>query len=184
MKKITAIIVLASGLLLAGTAQAQNKTGYISVDQMVLLMPETGKIDSLLGLFERDSLNPQLNYIVGEYQRKDSMYRDSVKTPPSVRKTLETELQNLVYQIQNWDNIKQQVIQNKQEQLLRPIYDKAYKAIQDVAKEKGYVYVYAKESLLVAPPGDDILPFVADKLKVKLPASQAGVKPAGTKTGN
>ena len=85
------------------------------------------------------------------------MYRDSLKTPASVRKTLETELQNLIYQIQNWDNIKQQVIQNKQEQLLRPIYDKAYKAIQDVAKEKGYGYVYAKESLLVAPPGDDIL---------------------------
>jgi len=145
-------------------------------------MPETGKIDSLLALFEKDSLNPQLNYIVSEYQRKDTMFKDP-KTPPSVKKTLEAELQNLVYQIQNWDNIKQQVVQNKQEQLLRPIYDKAYKAIQDVAKEKGYNYVYAKESLLVAPPGDDILPFVAEKLKVKLPP--AGNKTAaGTKTGN
>lgn len=182
MKKITAFIVLAASLLIAGTTQAQNKTGYISVDQIVLLMPETGKIDSLLGLFEKDSLNPQLNYIVSEYQRKDSMYRDSLKTPATVRKTLETELQNLIYQIQNWDNIKQQVIQNKQEQLLRPIYDKAYKAIQDVAKEKGYGYVYAKESLLVAPPGDDILPFVADKLKLKLPP--ANKTAAGTRTGN
>lgn len=181
MKKITAIFVLAAGLLMAGTIQAQNKTGYISVDQIVLLMPETGKIDSLLGLFEKDSLNPQLNYIVGEYQRKDTMFKDA-KTPPSVKKTLEAELQNLVYQIQNWDNIKQQVIQNKQEQLLRPIYDRAYKAIQEVAKEKGYGYVYAKESLLVAPPGDDILPFVAEKLKVKLPP--ANKTAAGTKTGN
>jgi len=101
MKKITAIIVLAATLMIAGKTEAQNKTGYISVDQIVLLMPETGKIDSLLGLFEKDSLNPQLNYIVGEYQRKDSMYRDSLKTPASVRKTLETELQNLIYQIQN-----------------------------------------------------------------------------------
>ena len=182
MKKITAIIVLAAGLMMAGTAQAQNKTGYISVDQIVLLMPETGKIDSLLGLFEKDSLNPQLNYIVGEYQRKDTMFKDP-KTPASVKKTLEAELQNLVYQIQNWDNIKQQVIQNKQEQLLRPIYDKAYKAIQEVAKEKGYGYVYAKESLLVAPPGDDILPFVAEKLKVKLPPANAKTG-TGTKTGN
>lgn len=168
MKKFTAIFVLAASLGIVNKTQAQ-KTGYISVDQIVVLMPETAKVDSLLGQFEKDSINPQLNYIVGEYQRKDSMYRDSVRTPASVRKTLESELQTLVYQIQNWDNIKQQVLQNKQEQLLRPIYDKAFKAIQDVAKEKGYSYVYTKEALLVAPPGDDILQLVADKLKVKIP---------------
>lgn len=177
MKKITAIIVMLAAMAFSNESLAQNKTGYISVDQMVLLMPETAKIDSLIDQFEKDSLNPQLNYVVGEYQRKDSMYRDSLKTPPAVRKQLESELQQYIYQIQNWDNIKTQVLQNKQNALLEPIYAKVYKAIQDVAKEKGYGYVYSKEALLVAPPADDILPLVAEKLKVKLPA--ASNKPAG-----
>lgn len=174
MKKITAIIgLLIAGVMVSDNAMAQTKTAYISVDNMVLLMPETAKIDSLIDQFERDSLNPQLNYIVGEYQRKDSMYRDSVKTPPAVRKQLEQELQGYLYQINNWENIKQQVLQNKQNALLDPIYSKVMKAIQDIAKEKGYTYVYSKEALLVAPPADDILPLVAERLKVKLPAAAA-----------
>ena len=182
MKKITAfIIVLAAGLAVASTAQAQNKTGYISVDQMVLLMPETAKVDTLMAIYEKDSLNPQLNYIVGEYQRKDSMYRDSVKTPAAVRKQLEGELQQYLYQINNWDNIKQQVMQSKQQSLLNPIYEKVVKAINDIAKEKGYNYIYSQEALLVAPPGDNILPLVAEKLKVKLPAA-TGNPPAANKT--
>jgi outer membrane protein len=185
MKKITAIIVLAACLMITGTSQAQTKSGYISVDNMVLLMPETAKIDSLLGIFERDSLNPRFTYIVGEYQRKDSMYRDTVRTPGAVRKTLEPELQNLIYEIQNWDAIKQQVIQNKQNALLEPIYSKVVKAIQDVAKEKGYGYVYSREALLVAPPADDILPLVAAKLNVKLPPpGTGGARPPAGRPNN
>lgn len=156
-------------VVVAIAAQAQGKAGYINVDNMVLLMPETAKIDSLLMIYERDSLNPRFTYIVGEYQRKDSMYRDTLRTPATIRKTLEPELQNLIYEIQNWDGIKQQVMQNKQNSLLEPIYRKVFDAVQTVAKEKGYTYVYSQEALLVAPPSDNILPLVAEKLKVKLP---------------
>lgn len=182
MKKVLlGIIILTS---VAFTAEAQSKNGYISVDNMVLLMPETAKIDSLLGVYEKDSLNPRFQYVVSEYQRKDSMYRDSAKTPAAVRKTLEPELQQLIYEIQNWDAIKQQVVQNKQNSLLEPIYKKVYDAVQAVAKEKGYAYVFSQEALLVAPPGDNMLPLVAEKLKVKLPAAatQGGARPPAGKT--
>jgi len=56
---------------------------------------------------------------------------------------------------------------------LQPVYEKVMTAINEVAKEKGYSYIYNREALLVAPPGDDILQLVADKLKVKLPAPTA-----------
>ena len=179
MKKV--LLVACSVWLVAITAQAQTKSGYISVDNMVMLMPETAKIDSLLQLFDRDSLSPRFTHVVSEYQRKDSMYRDSVKTPAAVRKMLEPELQQLIYEIQNWDAIKQQVIQNKQNALLEPIYKKVYDAVQTVAKEKGYGWVYSQEALLVAPPGDNLLPMVAEKLKVKLPTPPAGAKPTAGK---
>lgn len=183
MKKI--LLAALVFILVATASQAQNKTGYINVDNMVLLMPETAKIDSLLTIFERDSLNPRFTYIVGEYQRKDSMYRDSVRTPAAVRKTLEPELQNLIYEIQNWDAIKQQVMQNKQNSLLEPIYRKVIDAIQAVAKEKGYGYVYSQEALLVAPPADNLLPLVAEKLKVKLPPAATGTtKPTAGRPNN
>lgn len=179
MKKF--LLVACSLMLIAIASQAQNKSGYISVDNMVLLMPETGRIDSLLAIFEKDSLNPRFTYVVSEYQRKDSMYKLAT-TPGAVKKTMEPELQQLIYEIQNWDAIKQQVVQNKQNSLLEPIYKRVYDAVQAVAKEKGYSYIYSQEALLVAPPGDNILPFVAEKLKVKLPTTGAqgpGSKPTG-----
>ena len=55
--------------------------------------------------------------------------------------------------------------------LLQPVYDKVFKAINDVAKEKGYTYIFSKEALLVSPPADDLIPLVAEKLKVKVPAN-------------
>lgn len=169
MKKILSVIVLSAGLLFAGSVSAQMKAGYISVDNMVGIMPETAKIDSLLERYQADSINPQYAQIVSLYQYKDSVYRDSLKTPPAVRKQIEQELPTLIYQIQNWQTIVNQAVEAKQNELLAPIYRKVYDAIKLVAKEKGYTHVFSKEAFLVAPDGDDMIAAVAAKLKVPLP---------------
>jgi outer membrane protein len=175
MKKFFTAVLVAMGLFLfSAGASAQMKIGYISVDNMVALMPETAKLDSLMDKYQVDSLNPQYAYIVSEYQRKDSLFRDSLKTPQSVRKQIAEELPGLIYQIQNWQAIVQQASENKQNELLSPIYRKVYDAIKAVAKEKGYTHVYNKEALLVAPDGDDMLAIVAQKLKVTLPKPKPG----------
>ena len=172
MKKIFTVIVLAIGLTLAGNAQ--TKIGYISIDNMVRLMPETSRIDSVLEKYQADSINPQYAQIVSLYQYKDSVYKDSIKTPPAVRKQIEQELPTLIYQIQNWQAIVNQAMEAKQNELLAPIYNRVYDAIKLVAKEKGYSHVISKESLLVAPDGDDMISAVAAKLKVQLPKPGAG----------
>jgi outer membrane protein len=169
MKKIFSVAVLAIALLVAGDTNAQTKIGYISIDNMVRIMPQTSKIDSLLERYQADSINPQYAQIVSLYQYKDSVYRDSVKTPAAVRKQIEQELPTLIYQIQNWQTIVNQAMEARQNELLAPIYNKVYDAIKLVAKEKGYTHVINKESLLVAPDGDDMITAVAAKLKVTLP---------------
>ncbi len=67
-----------------------------------------------------------------------------------------------------------QSLQGKQQQLLEPIYRKVDAAIQAVAKENGYTYVFNREALLVMPPADDLLPLVAKRLNVKIPPPTAG----------
>jgi len=64
MKKILTVVVLAAGLLFAGSANAQSKFGYISVENIVGLMPETAKLDSILERYQADSINPQYAQIV------------------------------------------------------------------------------------------------------------------------
>jgi len=180
MKKITAIIVLATGLI-TGSLQAQNKTGYIKVDDMVSLMPEIKKIDTLLNIFQNDSLPRTYNYLLSQYQRYDSIANDSTRSPLVVRQDAAKQRTGFLEELQNWQSSAQQMFEAKQNSLLQPIYAKVINAINDVAKEKGYSYIYSREALLVAPPADDILPMVAEKLKVKLPPA-ATTKPAVPKT--
>jgi outer membrane protein len=179
MKKIISVVVIACGLLVAGTnANSQNKLAYMSIDQMVSIMPEAAKIDTLLQKYQSDSLNQTLNSIVQEYQYKDSMLNkvDTSKTPKQVLTQLRTDVNVLAYQIQNWQTLAGQAYQAKQEQLLAPIYNKVGTALRQVAKEKGYAYVLSKDVFLVAPDGDDLLPAVAAKLGVKLPVGMTQPK--------
>ena len=158
----------------AGSVSAQ-KSGYISLDQVVSLMPEIGKIDTALQRYQIDSLQPQLAMMIQDYNYKDSMLssKDSSKIPAVTRNQYRQDMQNVSYQLQNWQGFSQQMMQAKQEQLLEPVYRKAMNALNTVAKEAGYSYVYNREVLLVAPPVDDLLPLVAKKLGIKLPPATA-----------
>lgn len=174
MKKFLTVVVLVSGMFFANDAAAQTKIGYIRIDDIIGLMPETAKLDSLLDRYQQDSINPQYAQIISLYQYKDSVLKDSVHVAPAVvKKQIEQELPQLLYQIQNWQQIVNQALQAKQDELLAPLYKKAYDGVKAVAKEKAYTHVMNKDTFLVAPDGDDITLLVAAKLKLNIP------KPAG-----
>jgi outer membrane protein len=183
MNKIKLFLVATIITLAAGTASAQ-KTGYIRVDDVVSLMPEVTKLNDALTKYQNDTLQPRFNYTLAEYQRKDSIIngKDSLRTAASVRAKMREEMQQDLYELQNWQAIVQNAMQAKEQTLLEPLYKKAVDAIQTVAKENGYVYVYTKDALLVAPPADDLLPLVAKKLKLTLPTGNAANPAAANNT--
>ena len=162
MKKILSVIAIVGLLSFSVTTNAQTKIGYISVDNVIGLMPEATKIDSLLERYQADTLNPEYASLVQRYQFDDSLYRDSVKTPKAVRDEIAKKLPSYIYQIQNWQQIVNQALEAKQNELLSPLYRKAYDAIK---------LVMNKEALLVAPDGDDMLKAVAAKLKITIPTN-------------
>lgn len=185
-------IFFLAAVIVAGSSVQAQKSGYISVEQVVSLMPEISKIDTALQKFQSDSLNTEFASLIQEYNYKDSILTktDTTKIPAPVKRQHRQDLEQIAYQVQNWQQISQNVMQSKQQQLLAPVYQKVMKAINDVAKENGYGFVYNQEVLLVAPPSDNLLPLVARKLNVKLPtnANQGnaggatpGTKPAGTR---
>ena len=88
----------------------------------------------------------------------------------SVKDVKRGELQKMLTDLQSEDQRIQQQLRQRQQELIAPINKKAFDAIQAVAKESGYTYVFEKDALLVAPPGEDVLPLVAKKLNVKIPA--------------
>ncbi|MGB5029701.1 MAG: OmpH family outer membrane protein, partial [Chitinophagaceae bacterium] len=122
MKKILSVIAIVGLLSFSVTTNAQTKIGYISVDNVIGLMPEATKIDSLLERYQADTLNPEYASLVQRYQFDDSLYRDSVKTPKAVRDEIAKKLPSYIYQIQNWQQIVNQALEAKQNELLSPLY--------------------------------------------------------------
>jgi outer membrane protein len=169
MNKIK-ILLIAAAISISSAALAQ-KTGYISVDQVIGIMPEVAKIDTLMQRYQADTINTEFSALIEQYNYKDSILTktDTTKMPTSLRKQYRSDLEGITYQVQNWQAISQQAYQQKQNQLLAPVYRKVMTAIQAVAKEKGYTYVYDKQVLILGPNADDLLPAVAAKLKVAIP---------------
>jgi outer membrane protein len=178
------IFLIAAALVFSSSAVMAQKTGYIDVNVLIQIMPDAAKIDSLMDKFQADSLGRQFELLVNDYKYRDSILssKDTLTMPASVKLQHQLTLQNVAYQIQNWQSLSQQYYQAKQNQLLEPVYRKVMTAVQAVAKEKGYSYVYDKSVLIVGPTADDLLPAVAQKLNIKVPAQvPIGVNPAATK---
>lgn len=171
MNKFKFLLIAAVLVFSSGAAMAQ-KTGYVDLNLVIQIMPDAARIDSMMQVYQQDSLGKQFESLVRDYKYRDSILssKDTLTMPASVRQQHESTLQQVGYQIQNWQNISGQYYQAKQNQLLEPVYRKVLKAVQDVAKEKGYSYVYDKSVLIVGPTGDDLLPAVAQKLNIKVPA--------------
>jgi outer membrane protein len=178
MKKLK-MLALVVGLLIAGSGvNAQTKIGYIDAETVLYLMPEAAKIDSIVQLYQRDTVGKEFNSLMATYQFKDSIYRDSIRVPAAVREQTGKELAQLTQTLQNWQQIAQEATQNKQSQLLAPVMRKIQDAINAVAKEKGYTYVLSRESIIVAPDADNLLQAVAKKLNITVPAQLLpGYKP-------
>jgi outer membrane protein len=175
------ILLIAAALIFSSSAVMAQKTGYLDVNVVIQIMPDAARIDSLMDKFQADSLGRQFDLLVNDYKYRDSILssKDTLTMPASVKLQHQQTLQNVAYQIQNWQNISQQYYQAKQNQLLEPVYRKVMNAVQAVAKEKGYTYVYDKSVLIIGPTADDLLPAVAQKLNIKVPPQvPIGVNPA------
>jgi outer membrane protein len=178
MKKLKVLVVAVSLLLVGNVSMAQTKIGYIDAETVLYLMPEVARIDSLVRLYQIDTVAKEYSSLVQTYQFKDSIFKDSAHVPAAVREQTGKELADLLPTLQNWQQIAQEAVQNKQSQLLAPVMKRIQDAISAVAKEKGYTYVVTRESILVAPETDNLLQAVAAKLKITLPPQMLpGYKP-------
>lgn len=164
MKKIIVAGVMALGIF---NASAQTKIGYVSTDELIGVMPEAEKADAELKDYQA-SLALQGQDMMKDLGNKDSLFvRDSAKLSASMKEIKRNELIALYQKVQGWQNQAQEMYQQRAQEKIAPIRSKAMDAIRVVAKENGYSYVLDINAVIVAPPGDDILPLVKRKLGIK-----------------
>ena len=166
MKKIVTVLVVVMGLMLTGkSTNAQNKIGYVSMQELITAMPEYKKADTAMNEFQT-ALGQNYDDMVKEYNEQSVLVtgKDTAKFTAAQLELKRKAVGDLLQKLQGWQTQAQQLAQQKNQELIAPIQKKALEAIQAVAKDNGYAYVISKDQLLVSPPADDILPLVKKKL--------------------
>jgi outer membrane protein len=105
-----------------------------------------------------------------EYNNKlDQYVKDSKTLTDLVKANKEQELADMQNRINNFQQQAQVQLQDKQAELLNPIVEKANNAINAVAKEGGYIYIYDVRTLVYVDTvkSTDIGPLVKTKLGIK-----------------
>ena len=169
MKKVLLALALFVGT--ASIAIAQQKIGHINADELLQLMPETKKAQTELEAYGRQ-LEKDLTDMEAELESKIASFRTNEKMMTTLaRETKTQELQELQRRIQEYSQRAQQDLQQKQVELLTPVIEKATKAVQDIAKEKGFSYILdsspSKAVVIFAENGENIMPLVKAKLAIQ-----------------
>ncbi len=187
MKKLTKTFVALAFAFTINTAAQAQKVAHIAVDSLISVMPETKKAQGIaqdyLKALEKEvaAMKSEFDTKYNDYLTNEATYSDLVK------KTKQEELQMLNQRIEEFRGQAQQDYQKKYGELSKPIYEKAKKAIDAVAKEAGYKYVLdtSTGAVIYSEPADDILVAVKKKLdgmpELILPGS-AGATTTNTAT--
>lgn len=167
MRKYSVVVFIILSVMVFG--QQKIKIGHINSNDLMEVMPGRDSAEKVLNDYAKN-LQDQLNAMLNEFQTKYQDYLDnSEKYLEPVKKAREKELIDLQTRIEEFRNQSQELLSKKEQELLQPLIDKAKKAIEAVAKEKGYTYIFDTSVgvLLYYQDSDDILPFVKEKLGIK-----------------
>lgn len=148
------------------TTYAQGKYGHINSQEIMKQMPGVDSLQIKIQIFQQQ-MQDVYQSMVDEYQvKKEKFDKEAGTMTTAVRKMKEDELVTLQNRIMEFQNTVQSDIEEEQYRLLKPFQDSLQKAIDDVAKEKGFTYIFDTQILLYSG-GEDIAPFVKAKLGLK-----------------
>ncbi|MDX9932404.1 MAG: OmpH family outer membrane protein, partial [Bacteroidales bacterium] len=123
-------------------AQVKLKLGHINSTKLMEVMP--GR-DSALKVIQdyAKSLDDQLTLMNNEFQTKyqDYLTNEATYLEP-IKQMKQKELVDLQTRIDDFKAQAQDLLSQKESELVQPLIDKAKKAIDEVAVEKGYTYIF------------------------------------------
>lgn len=154
-------------MLASNTVQAQG-IAHIDSEQLLMAMPETKAMEDELKKVQQtyaDEYNAQATALQAKLKKYDAEAPTQTDAKNEERRV---EVEGLKNKIQKYAQTADQEIQKKRFDLLKPIVEKAQKAVSDVATEKGIKYVLdaSPGKGLIVFEGEDLLPAVKAKLGI------------------
>ena len=160
-------LAIAIVLFIGTQVSAQTKVAHIDVQALMTTMPEMktaqDQMKKIQETYDKDYKN-----MVTEYQTKLQKYeQESATAGDALNETRTKEMQDMGNRIQQFQQTAQKELGQKAMDLVKPIMEKAQKAIQKVAKAKGVNYVLdatTGSGVLFAEGGIDLLADVKKEL--------------------
>ncbi|MBS1620373.1 MAG: OmpH family outer membrane protein [Bacteroidetes bacterium] len=174
MKKVLLCFIFSGGLIFFGSnlnAQ-QLKVGVFDLDLMVQAMPGYRAVDSLVQIYEQDSLAEEYKYYMSEYQRLDSTFKsDSVSVAEGKKSKVQLDMvsadrQKMALNLVYWQQISQNKSNNKRGQLSQPLYTQVADAYKKILAKKKYSLILKPNAYEMGFPIDNIFISVAKELKL------------------
>jgi len=151
---------------MAITLHAQ-KFGHIVTEQLLVAMPEydsaQAEVEELRQHYtlEIERIQVEINNKIEEFSANEATMSNLIKEAKA------SEIQELQMRLQNYSQTAQQELQQRGQMAMQPVMDKARKAIEDVAKENGLLYVFdmsAGNPVYASEESIELLPLVKAKL--------------------
>jgi|SRR5688572_19598262 len=143
-------------------SQSPQKVGHADWEYIFNKLPEYRQIEKELGDFElmlQKQLDSKRQELDGKYKAYLALPKD---TPDPIKKDKETELAYLQENIRKFQQDAQSSMQAKQSALAGPVFQKVAKAIEEVAKENGFSYIFNPQMI----GGGDVLLFSDEKFNI------------------
>lgn len=168
-KNITRFVVLVFAILLTSGVSAQ-KYAYIDSDYILKNVPEYQDAQNQLDDFSEKWQKE----IEAKFIEIDNLYKkyqaDVVLLPADMKKKREDEIINMEKEVKAYQQEKfgqdGELFQKRQE-LIKPIQDKIYNTLEEIATSKNYAFIFDKAngaSIMYANPKFDISDEVLDEL--------------------
>jgi Skp family chaperone for outer membrane proteins len=192
MKKVFFSLLVVVAVLFGVKASAQVKVAVFDIDYMVQAMPGYARVDSLVQLYQRDSLGTEYQILNSEYHRLDSTRKadSAAGKPKAVQDYTNNQLQQVGYKLVYWQQYAQQKSQQKTGELAQPLYQQVVEAYKKVLATKKYTIILKPQTYEAGFPIDNLFVSVAKELNLtELPqellvlGDNPDAKPGATGTG-
>lgn len=144
MKRSIGITSLLIILIFVGhIAQAQSlKFGHINRTELIQTLPEFDSARVTLEKLSTELTNTAELLQVELNNKYEAYLKESKNLTDLVRQTKEQEIQDAQRRLTDFQTNAQNQLQERQVALFTPITEKADKAIKEVGKENGFIYVF------------------------------------------
>ena len=153
MKKI---LTICAALFFAASAFAQTKTGYVNTTELIQLQPAMDTVRTQLESAQKETYETY-QAMIEEYQTKATTFQQKQASwTPAIKESKQKELNEIGNRIQEFEQSANQDLQQMQQTLQAPIYQRVNEEIQKIAKVKNLAMVFDIASVLYIDPAQSI----------------------------